>query len=231
MSIVDILNRSSIFAAFFLLTALPAAAEDWQRLVEDDLCQRWQDIGGDDADCRVSFPGLSPNFQLQNCAQPPQINLLRPLQPGRNGLELACEQPWWRQNLAIQIHIFKPVVVLARAVASNQTLTNDDITIISQDIGTLSRNFFTSAETLPGMQIRRNLRAGTILTNDMLSMPMLVNRGDQVTIRVIKPGIRIEMRGTALDAGRENDRIRVRNDQSQRVVTGRVIETGLVETE
>src|SRR5690606_38335043 len=132
MSIVDILRRDRLVAAFLLrlllLLLLPmllplsvaASTSDWQQQVSDELCQRWQDIGGPGADCSVSFPGLSPNFQLQHCEQPWQINLLRPLQPGRNGLEISCEQPWWRQNLAVQIQIFREVAVLARSVSAGQ---------------------------------------------------------------------------------------------------------------
>lgn len=232
MSIVDILNQHRIFAAFLLLL-LPwsgaAHADDWQQRIQADLCGRWEDIGGPGADCSVSFPGLSPNFQLQHCEQPWQINLLRPLQPGRNGLEISCEQPWWRQNLAVQIHIFREVAVLARGVSAGQKLTAADISLVRHDIGGLSKDFLTAADTLPGMELRRTLRAGTVLSRDMLALPVLVERGQLVTIRVQRPGLRIEMKGTALDAGSAGERIRVRNDSSQKILSATVIESGLVQ--
>lgn len=239
MSIVDILRRDRLFAAFLLLLLLPmllplsvaASTSDWQQQVSDELCQRWQDIGGPGADCSVSFPGLSPNFQLQHCEQPWQINLLRPLQPGRNGLEISCEQPWWRQNLAVQIQIFREVAVLARSVSAGQKLTAADISLVRHDIGGLSKDFLTSADTLPGMELRRTLRAGTVLSRDMIALPVLVERGQQVNIRVQRPGIRIEMKGTALDAGSAGDRIRVRNDSSQKIIRATVLERGLVQVD
>lgn len=235
MSIVDILLRHRLFAVFLLpfclLLSATAGASDWQQQISDDLCQRWQDIGGSDADCSISFPGLSPNFQLQDCAQPWQISLLRPLQPGRNGLEISCEQPWWRQNMAVQIQIFREVAVLARSVSAGQKLTAADISLVRHDIGTLSKDFLTSADSLPGMELRRTLRAGTVLSRDMIALPVLVERGQQVSIRVQRPGIRVEMKGTALDAGSAGDRIRVRNDSSQKIISATVVERGLVQVD
>ncbi len=231
MSIVDIRRTHRLFAAFLLAAAVDVSAGDWQEPVVQHICSRWSDIAGSGDECVVVFPGLSPNFRLQDCPQPVSVTLLRPLQPGRNGVELGCESPWWRQNLAIQLQIFKPVVVLARAAGIDQTLGHDDISLVRHDIGSLSKEFFTAPEQVTGMKIRRNLRAGTVLSGDMLVSPQLIGRGEQVNIRVIRAGIRIEMKGTALENGKEGDRIRVRNEQSQRIVTGVVLERGLVQVE
>ena len=231
MSIVDIRQTHRLFAAFLLLASLQANADEWRTQVEQPLCSRWEEIAGVGHDCAVSFPGLSPNFRLPDCQHPVDVSLLRPLQPGRNGVELGCESPWWRQNLAIQLHIFKPVAVLARAVGSNQPLTPADISLVRHDIGALSKEYFTELEQVAGMTLRRNLRAGTVLSADMLEHPLLIQRGEQVTIRVVKPGIRIEMKGSALEDGKIGERIRVRNEQSQKVVSGLVLERGLVQVE
>ena len=231
MSIVDIHQTPRLFAAFLLLAASCAGAEDWQDQVTQQLCLRWQAIAGADGECEVSYPGLSPNFRLPECQQAFTLNLLRPLQSGRNGLELSCESPWWRQNLAIQLHIFKPVVVLARASGSHQVLNGTDLSLVRHDIGTLPKGFFTSLDQVAGMQLRRSLRAGTILSTDLLEASIVINRGDQVKIRIIKPGIRIESEGSAMEEGRVGERIRVRNDRSGKVLTARVLEHGLVQVE
>jgi flagella basal body P-ring formation protein FlgA len=65
----------------------------------------------------------------------------------------------------------------------------------------------------------------------MLDPPVIINRGERVKIRVNRPGIRIEMNGTALENGRQDERIRVRNEQSQKIVYGRAAGRGLVQVE
>lgn len=230
MSIADIRQCHRIFAVFFCLLSLPASA-DWQSRISAALCSRWQEISGLQAECSVSFPGLSPSFQLPHCDLDWQQLLLRPLQPGRNGLEIQCEQPWWKQNLAVQLHIYTEVAVLAQPVSAGQTLTATDISFVRHDTGALNNGYLTEPAQLLGMEIKRSLRSGTVLNTDMLAPPLLINRGEQLSIRIQRPGIRIEMKGTALEAGRRGQRIRVRNDQAQKTLTAVVIDKGLVQVE
>lgn len=228
MSIVDIRRSHPIFAAFLLLMTLSASASDWQRVVNEKICRQWQGISGDQYQCEVSFPTLTSNFSLPACNEDWQLALLRPLQPGRNGLEISCSSPWWKQNVALQLHAYTEVAVLTQPVTIGHVLSEADINMVRHDIGAISKEFFTDADAVIGQQIRRQLRAGTILNADMLNNPIVINRGEQVTIRTQKPGISIEMKGVALEQGRSGERIRVRNDRSGKVVTGTVAAAGLV---
>lgn len=228
MSIVDIRHSHPIFAAFLLLLSLSASAQDWQRVVNEKICTQWQGISGDQYQCEVSFPALSGNFNLPACTEDWQLALLRPLQPGRNGLEISCNNPWWKQNVALQLHAYAQVAVLTQPVSIGQVLSAADISMVRHDIGTISKEFFTDANAVIGQQIRRQLRAGTILNADMLNNPIVINRGEQVVIRTQKPGLSIEVKGIALEQGRSGERIRVRNERSGTIVTGSVIAAGLV---
>lgn len=100
-----------------------------------------------------------------------------------------------------------------------------------QDDGALSKSTLTHNHEVLGLQSKRSLKAGTILNHDMLEAPTLIKRGDTVRIRVIKPGIAIEMTGTAMTQGKLNERIAVRNDSSQKTLSATVISAGIVQVE
>ncbi len=230
MSIVEIFKKHPVFAIFFLLSSLGAQA-DWQAEVEAKLCQDWQSISEGSSECALSFPGLSRQFSLPSCTESWQLNLLRPLQPGRNGIEISCATPYWKQNFAVQLHSYRLLAVLARAVESGEVLQQADVNFVRYDTGALSKNSLTQSAQVLGMQSKRALKAGTILSTDMLQAPTLIKRGDSVRIRVKKPGIEIEMLGTAMASGKLGERILVRNDSSQKNLTATVISLGVVQIE
>jgi len=236
MSIVENLRHRRIFAAIFLagialLCAPLAQASDWQKEVEQRLLKRWQEISGDKADSAISFPGLQANYQLPDCAAGFELALVKPLQAGRNGLELSCSAPYWKQHLALQLHIYKPVAVLRQAVSADQPLTSADISMVRHDIGELTKGYYIRKEDVNEQVSRRSQRTGTVLSPDMLDPPIIISRNERVKIRVNRPGIQIQMNGTALENGRLDERIRVRNEQSQKIVFGRVAGRGLVQVE
>jgi flagella basal body P-ring formation protein FlgA len=236
MSIVENQRRCRIFAAIFLaaiplLYAPATQASGWQQDVEQRLLIRWQEISGHESDSALSFPGLPADYQLPDCEGGFDLALVKPLQAGRNGLELSCNTPYWKQHLAVQLHIYKAVAVLRKPVSAGQPLTADDISMVRHDTGELTKGYYLHPEDVQEQISRRSLRAGTVLSPDMLDPPVIINRGERVKIRVNRPGIRIEMNGTALENGRQDERIRVRNEQSQKIVHGRVAGRGLVQVE
>lgn len=236
MSIVENQHYRRIFAAIFLgstvlLCPRQVQADDWQNRVEQRLLKRWQEISGEKTDSAISFPGLQTNYALPDCSSGFELTLVKPLQAGRNGLEISCSTPYWKQHLAIQLHVYKNVAVLRKPVAADQPLTADDISMVRHDIGELNKGFYSRKDDVTHQVSRRSQRAGTVLSPDMLDPPIIVSRHEPVKIQAQKPGITIQMNGTALENGRLHERIRVRNEQSEKIVFGRVAGPGLVQVE
>ncbi|WP_430459845.1 flagellar basal body P-ring formation chaperone FlgA [Thalassolituus sp. LLYu03] len=233
MSIVENQRRRRIFAVFFLYLlpglSMAAGAAKWRSDVTAELLAQWTRISGVEGASDVSFPGLPADYALPECRQALVIDPVRDLQPGRNGLEISCAAPYWKQHLAVQLHVYREVAVLARAVAADAVVSDDDLSYVRQDTGELSKGFFTGDDPLSGQVMRRTQRAGTVVTPDMVEPPVVIERGDAVQILVSRPGIRIEMKGTALESARTGERLRVRNDQSQKVLTATAVRAGLVQ--
>lgn len=228
-SIADFCISRHFFAIFFLLVSLNSLAEDWQSEVQAQICEQWHQLSQDYLECQVVYPNTQPSFQLSQCDSAWQLKLLRPLQPGRNGLEISCDSPWWKQNLSIQLVIQKDIVALKRPVSAGQLLSAQDLTLIRYDIGSLSKDYFVNVAALVGKQIRRSFKSGSILSSDMIDQPMLVNRNDIVVIRLQRGPVSIELKGIAQENGRLGETIKVRNMQSEKLLRAKVTDKNTVE--
>jgi len=121
-----------------------------------------------------------------------------------------------------------PVVTLKHAVARGTVLGRGDLSVEERETTGLSGNVVTSLEDAVGRETRAALSAGSPLTVAALASPLLVRRGDVVTVVVETPAMRLSAPGDALEAGAAGARIRVRNRKSQQELSGEVVERGIV---
>lgn len=75
---------------------------------------------------------------------------------------------------------------------------------------------------LSQIRISRNITAGTVITSRIVEPIPLVEAGGLVSIAIETPTVKITTSGTALDAGRMGDRIRVRNQSSGKILTATI---------
>jgi flagella basal body P-ring formation protein FlgA len=78
---------------------------------------------------------------------------------------------------------------------------------------------------------KRDIQPGTKISFQMIEDPIAIQRGDLVTIVAENERIAVQAHGKALDRGRIGDRIRVRNENSGKNITGRVASAGVVRVE
>ncbi|MEK9711535.1 MAG: flagellar basal body P-ring formation chaperone FlgA [Thalassolituus sp.] len=190
---------------------------------------KWISVGGERTSTEVVFPSLSSEYRLPDCNSAPEINVVRHLQPGRNGIEVSCSQPFWRQSVAVELQIYKNVVTVDGTILRDTVISADQLRLSRMDTTGLHQGFFDSIEDVAGTLSRRTLRQGTPVTPDMLDQPDLIERGQPLVIRLNRPGIKIEIKGEALSDGHLGEGIRVRNVQSGAIVFAEVIGDGLVQ--
>lgn len=120
------------------------------------------------------------------------------------------------------------IPVLARPIARGDIISPSDIVIERVPRTTLRADVITNADQLAGMSARRQLREGTPLTDDELMQPILVQRGDMVTIVFRSPGLTLTTRGRAFSGGARGDVVSVFNIQSKRTVEAEITGPGIV---
>lgn len=232
MSIVENNKCAWLFAAFFLLLfSSISSADEWEETLRADILVHWQALGGDAKQSEVSFPTLTPGYSLPACQDKPTLTVIRNLQPGRNGIELSCNSPYWKQSLAIELHVYDSVVVLKEGVIRDRPINADQLTTVRMDTSSLHQGYFNEVEQVSGMMAKRTLRKGAPLSPDMVEPFDIVERGQPITVRLVRPGISIEIKGKALAAGHLGERIRVQNESSGSTLYAEIIGDGLVQVQ
>ena len=121
-----------------------------------------------------------------------------------------------------------PVVVLRHAVGRGTVLLPADLVVEERELTGLPGTIVTTIAEAVGKETRAALPANAPVTLPALTSPLLVRRGDLVTVVVETPGMRLSTRGEALEPGAAGAQIRVRNRKSQQELAGQVVERGMV---
>lgn len=197
--------------------------ESIHQRVESEFRQRGQDY-------QAEVLPLDPRLRLPECGRPLETFLPQ----GRReagawsvGVRCEGERPWTiygRANVRGSVE----VVVLRNAVRSGGLIGPADIAMMKKDLAGLGGDYLTDPAQAVGQVARRGLAGGTLLSHEQLTAPKLVQRGERVVIRAESGGYQISSGGEALADGQKGQRVRVRNEQSGRVVQGTVAGPGLV---
>jgi len=163
------------------------------------------------------------------CSQPVAVEAADTRSPQRMRYVARCpDTPGWRYDYVVRARVSAMVAIAAAPVAANEALTDTQVTIERRDISNIADPISNPADAV-GQMSRRMLRPGDILRSGQLSSPVLVKRGDAVTMVARREGIEVSMAGEALDAGGKGAVVRVRNAGSGQVVRMRVAGPGTVE--
>lgn len=163
------------------------------------------------------------------CAEP-QIETVDARNPARVRLALVCPGATGaaaRQLVQLRATLSAEVVVMAADAPANQPLGEQALVLERRDISTVP-DASSDLSQVAGLSPRRPMRAGQIVRTRMLAAPMLVRRGDGVTIVVHSGAVEVRNAGEALEAGREGEVVRVRNSATGRVIRARVIGEDMV---
>ncbi len=174
---------------------------------------------GTDAEASVA-----PALRLPQCAQPLQAS-------ARNAqsVEVSCPAAdGWRLFVPVRVRRWQEVLVLARGIAAGQPVTGDALVLEHRDAARIVGATLSDPDQAVGQVARRTLTAGSVLLGGDLVSPRVVRRGDNVALVSRRGGVEVRMSGKALADAGENQRVRVENLSSRRVVQGIVAADGEV---
>ena len=114
----------------------------------------------------------------------------------------------------------KALVVAAVPLTRGKVLAADDVMLADREVGTLPGGYLTTADAAIGRVVRRNIPAGAAVAPALLESPVLVKRGQPVTLEAKAGAITVQMTGIAQADGALGQTIPVRNDSSRKVLQG-----------
>jgi flagella basal body P-ring formation protein FlgA len=165
---------------------------------------------------------IEPHLELPRCRGPVGAALASAHHmQDRATIELRCRnaKPW---HLYVQVRIIgtSSVVVAAHAIVVGSVLKATDLRVEQHDISELPPGFLDDPAIAVGMTAGRPISGGAFLTNQQLVAAKAVQRGQSVTLVADLGGMSVRMAGKALSDGLINQRVRVQNISSGKIVEG-----------
>jgi flagella basal body P-ring formation protein FlgA len=120
------------------------------------------------------------------------------------------------------------VVVPAHDVARGDTLGESDLTYATVDGASLMAGVPTKMNEVIGQQARRTLSAGQPFRGEDVRHPVVVTKGQTITMQFSAPGVELTAMGRAMSEGGVGDTVTVQNPASFRMVSAIVVSPGTV---
>lgn len=145
-----------------------------------------------------------------------------------NVVKITCS----RKEKPYSVNVPVTVIVQRATLMASQNIAKGSIV----DASVLEKNFInenlntsgtvTDTQAIVGAKARRDIRAGEIINIDDFC---IIAKGDLVNIVARSKGLEIKTQGQALEEGKLNDLIQVKNIKSKKVIQAQVIGPNLVQ--
>jgi flagella basal body P-ring formation protein FlgA len=120
------------------------------------------------------------------------------------------------------------IVVPAHDIARGDVIGESDLTYATVDGSALMSGVPTKMDEIKGMQARRVLGAGQVFRSDDVRRPIVIIKGQTVTMQFAAPGVELSAMGRAMSEGGVGDTVTIQNPASYRMIAATVIAPGTV---
>jgi len=145
-------------------------------------------------------------------------------------LRVSVDQKFQRRlRLTAMVSVSQDIVKVLRPVKRGDLISEEDVELVTVQRNRLYKNPAIRLEDVVGYQATRSLQSGRVIKLNQVQKPALVEKGEQVTLVVSSGPMKITAPGLSIESGTENSLVRVKNQQSKKIVYGRVIGPNMVE--
>jgi len=120
------------------------------------------------------------------------------------------------------------IVVPAHDIARGEIIADSDLTYTTVDGAALMSGVPTKIDEVKGMQARRMLSSGQPFRSEDLRRPIVITKGETVTMQFAVPGVELTAMGRAMSEGGIGDTVTIQNVASYRMISGTVTGPGTV---
>ncbi|GGY72507.1 flagella basal body P-ring formation protein FlgA [Cellvibrio zantedeschiae] len=180
----------------------------------------------------VKVGNLDNRLRLARCDQSLSLNLKDTTNSGGNiNVQVACKgTSSWTILVPAQAKVYRSVAVASRTLQRGDVVTEDDLTTEVKDVSEFRMGFSLVPNAIVGKEIKFTVNKGEVFRNSALDAPLVIKRGDTVSMEAAAGEISVKTNGTAVSDGRIGQQIRVKNNQSARVINARVVAAGKVQS-
>ncbi len=218
-----------LIAAPLMAGAAPSTDALVERAARDELHTQAEQAGLLDPSIRVEVRPRPGKSTPASCRRPVEIQAVDTRFVTRMRFTATCsDAPGWHSEYIVHGSVEADVVVAATDVAAGRPIAAEQLVRARHDAsGTAGA--LSDMEAIVGKASQRPLHRGQLIDRRWLIEPILVRRGATVSIVARNVGVEVQVPAEAVEEGRRNDIVRVRNTMNGQVIRARVIGDNAVE--
>ena len=128
-----------------------------------------------------------------------------------------------------RVHVFDNVVVAIKNLQPRRLIEAADVQTEERDVSGINRKYISELDKVVGHEANRIIKAGSIFTKGMIVNPVIIESGSQIYVIAVVNGVTVKSEAVALERGRKDAVIRVKNVDSGRILQGKVIDENTVQ--
>lgn len=165
---------------------------------------------------------IDPDLEVPKCSQPIRPIVASPHHmKDRVMIELRCpDAKLWHLYVPVRVIGTSAVAVAVHAIVQGTVIKAADLRQEEHDISELPLGYLDDPAIAVGLTASRPIAGGAFMTNQLLVAAKAVQRGQTVTLVADAGGMSIRMAGRAMSDGMVNQRVKVQNLSSGKVVEG-----------
>ncbi len=177
----------------------------------------------------ISAGTIDPNLRLASCVDVQAFLPSGSRAWGKTSVGLRCSAPSiWTIYVQSTVSVNAQYLVAAVPLAQGHSVTSQDLVFETGDLTQLPAGIFTSVDQAVGRTVNISMMAGTVLRQEMLKLPPVVQQGQTVIITSVGKGFRVSAEGQAITKANEGQLVQVKVASGQ-VVTGVARQGGQIE--
>ena len=149
--------------------------------------------------------------------------IILPLRAKKDGVEVK------RTTIYALVEVYKDVVVAKQKIKKGAVFTQKDLMIKEADVSLYPNKYFADLNGLEGKISKSLIPQGSVIFSWMVKTKPLVKKGNRVRILVLTPEVQLEAQGFALEDGQLDEVIKIKRENSKRVLNAVVISSSEVE--
>ena len=133
--------------------------------------------------------------------------------------------------VTVSIRWMDQVVIAKSNIRQGQLIAAEDVKTVEKDVTFLQTPYINKIENVIGWEPRKVFPRGQIIDEGYLKKPLVVKYGQTVKVEFQEGSLQLSMTGQAKGAGAIGDRIPVAINETQKRVSGLIIDKGRVRLE
>ncbi len=134
-------------------------------------------------------------------------------------------------GLTFDIKRFRKVVVAVDGIKPGNIIRNDNVDIASVEVSRVFDDIFTSIDDVVGMEVKRPIRPGDVITGKAIKKRPAMYKGDRVVILIKSSGLEVRSKGICQETGGHGEIVKVMNVDTKKMLLGSVLNGGIVMVE